>query len=311
MAGRLGVDLLALRGRPWTEYDQVFRTQAGCVYMDATKHSICEPFLSYWLDNGGVERLGYPITEPITEELSDGDAVRWKGTVQYFERRRMEHHTELQGSPVLLGLLGQEVLDLRTSPPTPPAPTATSTPPFQQKTPTPNVSACADSVLPALRDAYEQVTFRRSLGCPILTPSEYIEAATQQMEHGVMIWFDRGTSSSLGEAEGRHIYAVITPGPTFKPYRDTWDAYDDPYELEDVSPPSGRYAPRGGFGKVWKEDPVLREEIGWAIERAEEEQRASVQSFSGGLMLLLHDSDTVYAFGEADSPEDVQIIRQH
>jgi hypothetical protein len=41
--------------------------------------------------------------------------------VQYFERRRMELHPELPGMPVLLGLLGREVLLLEGKAPTSPS----------------------------------------------------------------------------------------------------------------------------------------------------------------------------------------------
>ncbi|NJL34106.1 MAG: hypothetical protein HC893_09900 [Chloroflexaceae bacterium] len=48
---------------------------------------VCEPFLSYWRNNGGADRFGFPLTGPRRETVGD-----WVGTVQYFERYRMEHH---------------------------------------------------------------------------------------------------------------------------------------------------------------------------------------------------------------------------
>ncbi len=106
LAGRLGAQLLEMQGRPWQSFPTVSSAPAGCVYFEVTRHSLCEPFLSYWRNNGGLERFGYPISEPVQETLRD-----WTGKVQYFERRRMEHHTELAGTPfeVLLGLLGTSV----------------------------------------------------------------------------------------------------------------------------------------------------------------------------------------------------------
>lgn len=108
LAGRLGADLLQLTGQPWTEFPQVEEAPAGCRFFAETSHSLCPPFLAYWEQNGGLERFGYPITEPF-EETTEG----WTGTVQYFERRRMEHHIENRGTEfeVLLGLLGVEVLN--------------------------------------------------------------------------------------------------------------------------------------------------------------------------------------------------------
>ncbi len=105
MAGRLGAAVLDMRGTPWESYEQVSSAPVGCRFFEATGHSLCEPFLSYWQSNGGVERFGYPITEPI-EETIEG----WTGTVQWFERRRMEHHPENEPPyDILLGLLGNEV----------------------------------------------------------------------------------------------------------------------------------------------------------------------------------------------------------
>lgn len=107
MAGRLGAQVLEMQGRPWqslpaaTEED----TPSDCRFFAATQHTLCEPFLSYWLTHGGLERYGYPITEPMEETIDD-----WTGTVQYFERRRMEYHPEHEPPyDILLGLLGRVV----------------------------------------------------------------------------------------------------------------------------------------------------------------------------------------------------------
>jgi hypothetical protein len=107
-AGRLGARYLELTGRPWTTLPQVPAAPPGCVYFEQTQHSLCPPFLAYWQQNGGLERFGYPITERQQETIEG-----WTGDVQYFERRRMEHHIENAGTPyeVLLGLLGRDVLN--------------------------------------------------------------------------------------------------------------------------------------------------------------------------------------------------------
>ncbi len=106
MAGRLGDDILQLHGMAWRDFPKVNGAGSGCRFFAQTEHSLCEPFLGYWQSHGGLERFGYPITEPFVATISD-----WTGTIQYFERRRMEHHTEFQGTAheVLLGLLGNEV----------------------------------------------------------------------------------------------------------------------------------------------------------------------------------------------------------
>jgi len=285
MAGRLGAYLLQLQGNSWTSFAQVSTAPMGCIYVEATRHSICEPFRSYWQQHGGLERFGYPISEPFVETVNG-----WTGTVQYFERRRMEQHPELPNSPVLLGLLGSEVLDLLTQP---------------AATPTPAPDQCTQEVSPAFSAAYDEVTFRDELGCPAAAASSGVNAALQYMENGIMLWLDRGAQGTA-DYDGRIILAVVQPGPAFRIYEDTWDSDRDEYEL-DMSHPSGFYSPRGGFGKVWLADSSLRYEIGWALQEEEQEHRATVQDFRGGLLVGI--GGKVYAFGDPNTPEQVQIVR--
>jgi hypothetical protein len=73
-------------------------------------HNLCEPFLSNYKNNGGFRRFGFPITEKFAENVFSEDGGKYV-QVQYFERRRMEHHTYLQGNPVLYGLLGKLIYD--------------------------------------------------------------------------------------------------------------------------------------------------------------------------------------------------------
>jgi len=77
------------------------------VYFDVTGHNVPRVFYTFWQANGGLERFGYPLTEPFVE-VSATDGQQY--LVQYFERARFEHHPENAGTPfeVLLGLLGVE-----------------------------------------------------------------------------------------------------------------------------------------------------------------------------------------------------------
>jgi hypothetical protein len=110
LAGRLGALYLELQGRPWAPGGEAPPTRAGgpCRFFAQTGYNICNlHFRAYWEQHGGLERFGYPIT-PAFEEQIEGKLY----TVQYFERRRMEYHPELAGTPyeVLLGLLGHDLL---------------------------------------------------------------------------------------------------------------------------------------------------------------------------------------------------------
>lgn len=292
MAGRLGAYLLQLQDRSWHTFETVTQASQGCVYFAETKHSLCEPFLSYWQQHGSLERFGYPITEPFFETING----QWSGTVQYFERRRMELHPELPGTPILLGLLGNEVLDLLANPT-----------PDDTTEPTDPVS-CDISIHTSLQAAYDEAAFADTLGCPTGEATTRTDAAIQKMQEGIMLWIDNRASRSASSLyKDKYIFAVIIPEPTFSSYVDTWDADDDDYIL-DESAPSGYYPPRGGFGKVWDDDLNLRYEIGWAVEREENETTATVQDFEGGIIIRLNDTGTVFVFGEPDATEDVLVF---
>ena len=78
------------RSRPPTTPTASISTETG--------HSLCYKFRDYWLQNGGLDRFGYPITEFTIE---DGRIV------QYFQRGRMEWHPEKpEGQRILLAPLG-------------------------------------------------------------------------------------------------------------------------------------------------------------------------------------------------------------
>jgi hypothetical protein len=286
-----------------------------CSYFQETNHSLCEPFLSYWGNNGGLERFGYPITEPFEEEI-EGRSV----TVQYFERRRMELHAEFPGQ-VLLGLLGNTVYALENG-----------TPPVAEEE-TDEVEQCifeevegdvfyADLIM----NAYEQLTFKDELGCPVFGIDYRVQASTQSFENGEMLWF-RLPGLPRVRTELRIIHAFINTQPedTFRRYEDTWVEGIDP-NTPDVTPPAeGLYPPWGGFGKVWEEDPELRTEIGWAIEPQAEERTMTVLTLANAagesetladlrFLVVLDDpaapyQSVVYAFGDPGEPGQVQIIR--
>lgn len=256
MAGRLGVAVLEQQGMSWYEFPTVADAPAGCLYFMQTSHSLCEPFRSYWESNGGVERFGYPISEPHERTIDD-----WTGTVQYFERRRMEHHAENAGTPyeILLGLLGREVYDSQ--------------------------GTCGEAI-PELQDALSRVEFAEDMGCPGAVHRDLL-ASIQNMEDGVMIWVQYSE-------ENQKIYVVPMWGQ-YQEHNDTWDASmpDQP----DVESPPNLFVPHRGFGKIWNDIPDVRSMLGFAVEKQERAETATVQTFDQGLLIWMHGSDTVYALG--------------
>lgn len=75
------------------------------VYFPATGHNVSGDLLQFWQENGGVDRIG----NPITEEFKDGKAVR-----QYFERGVIEY---TPASGVSLGRLGADAVSGRLDAP--------------------------------------------------------------------------------------------------------------------------------------------------------------------------------------------------
>lgn len=76
-----------------------------CRYFTETGHNICFSFLAFYLENGGADILGPPITEVIVEP----------GVIaQYFRHARLEWHTDAPASVAMqFGDLGREYFDAR------------------------------------------------------------------------------------------------------------------------------------------------------------------------------------------------------
>ena len=66
---------------------------------------------AYWEGNGGLPVFGYPITAQRTETVEGA----WTGPVQWFERDRLEDHSN-EGKGILAGRLGAHLLELQGRP---------------------------------------------------------------------------------------------------------------------------------------------------------------------------------------------------
>lgn len=79
----------------------------GATCVTETNQCLAGPFLDYWLAHGGLARNGYPLTGEMVERLEDGHLYQ----VQYFERVRLEWHSEIVGTDqrVLLGQFGRTI----------------------------------------------------------------------------------------------------------------------------------------------------------------------------------------------------------
>jgi hypothetical protein len=245
LAGRLGAAMLELQERRWEDLPRIARAPDGCRFFPQTGHSLCDPFLRTWQAQGGLRRFGYPLTEPIEETLMAGDTM-WTGTVQYFERRRMERHEELAGTPyeILFGLLGREIFDYA------------------------GALKCAQANSPLVELAQS-----RGYSCAASLPRLRIPIALQPFERGQMIWV-AGPAGRPGT-----IYVVYRePAADALVWRSEPDRWREGAALPEQAPPPGRFAPQRGFGLLWSTDAALRSALGWATA-PEQSERGDLQRF--------------------------------
>jgi len=96
------------------------------------------------------------------------------------------------------------------------------------------------------------------------------DGAQEHFEHGRMLW---------NRAQGV-IYVLFDDGqyPRWRAYADEWEE-GDPVSDPDIDPPSGYYQPVRGFGLVWRQNPTVRERLGWAVD-AEQAYRTAIQRTS-------------------------------
>jgi hypothetical protein len=78
------------------------------LYFLESGHTLGGAFRAFWEHNGGVTRLGYPISEEVQEQNPLDGIMR---TVQYFERAVLEYHDEYKGTQdeVMLAAVGRWV----------------------------------------------------------------------------------------------------------------------------------------------------------------------------------------------------------
>lgn len=104
---------------------------------------------------------------------------------------------------------------------------------------------------------------------PTITPTidpfptrtvQQIQVAEQRFQHGRMFWL----------RPVNQIWVLVQDEDD--PTRGKWSVYNDTWqegqrELDPtIVPPEGLLQPVRGFGKLWRENPEIREALGWALE---------------------------------------------
>jgi hypothetical protein len=126
--------------------------------------------------------------------------------------------------------------------------------------------------------------------CP-LEPAVTTAAAEQVFENGRMIWLEH-----LG------VIYVLYPNGEFRGYYDEWSP-GDPESDPQIIPPEGLYQPVRGFGNVWREQPGMRERLGWAIapeqgfETIVQSEHHEGSSSGAPFYLRDHDDQVLWLFG--------------
>ncbi|HEY3231000.1 MAG TPA: hypothetical protein VGJ87_17370, partial [Roseiflexaceae bacterium] len=126
-----------------------------------------------------------------------------------------------------------------------------------------------------------QADVAAALGCATQA-AQNRPIAEQNFERGAMIW--------VAGPNGRNgtIYVIIDDEPrgqtTWQVFEDTWQE-GDPADSGDETPPSGRYEPLRGFGKLWYANKDVSSALGWAKEEQETGGTGVIQRFANGRML--------------------------
>jgi hypothetical protein len=99
-------------------------------------------------------------------------------------------------------------------------------------------------------------------------PARSSWAAEQSFEHGRMIWMEHGEYVygdlwGSGDYAGTGVIFVLYDNVT-KTFVDTWTPAQEESDPS-IVPPTGLYQPIRGFGKVWRDNPEVRENLGWAL----------------------------------------------
>lgn len=95
----------------------------------------------------------------------------------------------------------------------------------------------------------------RDLGACPFGPARPLSMVQQNFEHGIMVWFPHQTGGTI---------LVLYDGGRIGTFTDTWTE-GQPASDPTIVPPADLFAPTRGFGKVWREQPGVRDALGWAF----------------------------------------------
>ncbi|MDQ6906326.1 MAG: hypothetical protein M3176_05795 [Chloroflexota bacterium] len=213
--------------------------------------------------------LGFPISPAFGTQLVVGGVAR-PVFVQAFERRVL---TYTPGNPagfaVEFGNIGQHYAQWR----------------YNQASPTPDPIPSPRSVVTNVGIVGANALFttgltnlsaKNSSAFPLgtATGTAYDETLTFQPFEGGYMFYTRSS---------RVIYVLSKTGVQLSVYSDTWNE-GDPNGALAPGPRPNTYAPKRGFGKVWRENPVIQQALGYATTD-EQPYVGKVQFFDRGVLI--------------------------
>jgi hypothetical protein len=137
----------------------------------------------------------------------------------------------------------------------------------------------------------EHSEVRDRVGCPIEHETAIQSAAGETFQGGYMFW--RGDTKTI------YIFFWGSPNDTVG----TWQEFPDTWKDGDPEPtpvqpaPTGLYIPVRGFGKIWNENPNIRQVLGYATE-PEQSMTGAWQAFQHGYALWTSDKVIRFMFNE-------------
>ena len=132
------------------------------------------------------------------------------------------------------------------------------------------------------------------------------QASQQQFERGFMVWIE----------EFGQIWAYNSVGNRLMKLQDVYMPGVDIVSDPDIVPPEGLLQPEFGFGKIWRENPGIRDALGWATAKPVNYQTVDVGNGSDGRNLrrflrlangdiLLHSGDGLGVLQELERYADL------
>ena len=137
---------------------------------------------------------------------------------------------------------------------------------------------CAVDPAPRFAAAWEM--YADQLGCA-LNEAHAQAAASQGFERGFLLWREDPDYVYVMHDDGRlGLYPMSVYPESVR--------RNPPGADPSIVPPSGLLQPVRGFGLVWRDNPEVRDGVGWALEneaRADWYYKFVVQDFDGGAIL--------------------------